>query len=70
MTSVLTEEDLALNKNKHQISHAIAIRLAGVEHRLDFCTIRKSHGRAGGVNGELVEQIAGKLAGIIGEDDL
>jgi hypothetical protein len=51
-----------------EITNPIAIRGTGIEHGLNFRAIHEAHGRAGGVQDEVVKQIAGELAWVGGEE--
>ncbi|MFM2179326.1 MAG: hypothetical protein RL015_3424, partial [Verrucomicrobiota bacterium] len=64
----LSGEKAALHECVNQVIHTKPIRCARIEHRLDFFAICESHGRAGGVEGEVIEEVFGELARVGGEE--
>ena len=52
----------------NEFSNPIAIRSTRIEHGLDFRAICEAHGRAGGVEDEVVKEVAGELARV-GRDE-
>ena len=53
-----------------EIVNAVAVRRAGIEHCVNLDAIGESHGRAGRIKCELVQEIASELSRVIGEDRL
>ena len=57
-----------MNQGEYQIAHAIAVFGTGIEEGFDFGSVGEADGGAGGVDGELMEEIAGELAGVGGDE--
>ena len=58
---------MALHERLDKVLHAIPPLRAGIEHGLDFGSLREANGGAGGVQGEVFEEVFGELAGVRGE---
>ena len=65
-----SQENPAADQRVDEIARAIAIGGARVEHLLDLRAIREARRGSGGVDRELLQEIARQLAGIRGEDRL
>ena len=65
---MVSKEDWALHQHVHEIPHAVAVLRAGIEHRLDVAAVGELHGGAGGIQGELVQEIPRELARVVGEE--
>ena len=64
----MTEENLALHEGVKEIANAVAVGGASIEHQLHLGAVSESNGGAGRVERELVQQIAGELSRVAGED--
>jgi len=65
-----SKENSTGHERVDEISAAIAVGGARIEHLLDVATIREAHRRSGGVHRKLMQEIASQLALIAGEDRL
>ncbi len=63
-----SEKHPTLHERVNEIAHAVAIGSTSIEDHVDLDAVGKSHGGAGRVERELVQQIPRQLAGIGGED--
>jgi hypothetical protein len=61
------EKDLTLHKRLQQIANSVAVAGTLIEQAFDLGSVGKSHRSAGGVNSELVQQVACKLSRVVSE---
>src|SRR4051794_37151507 len=62
LNSVL-QENPAADQRMYQVARAITIGGAGIQHALDLRPLRKTNRRSGGINRQLLQQVARQLPG-------
>ena len=67
---LLIKEEFAGDKSADQVADAVTARLGPVEDGLDLGAVGEAHRRAGGVDGELADQVAGQLTFVGGDETL
>ena len=64
--SKTANKDGALDEGVEEVADGVVVLGAGVEEGFDFGAVGEADGGAGGVDGELVEEVASELAGVGG----
>ena len=67
--SLLSQKDAALDEGVEEVADGVVVFGAGVEEGFDFGAVGEADGGAGGVDGELMEEVAGELARVGGDED-
>ena len=65
---LLVKEEFAGDKSADQVADAVTARLGPVEDGLDLGAVGKAHRGAGGVDGELTDEVAGQLTFVGGDE--